>query len=678
MERLTVRALAAAACRGLLTHGVRYFEVTASGRMAAWWLVVLGVLPARPQQATFVLGQILDDTGSSASGWLIERTREICLAAAAGMMGEPFASGVGRMFDHAKVELFLAKTVEEDIARAVVYIEVAAVDTGRGGSVLLRRRPWSGHLRDFAAERGVEAHFHAGSGKSARSVAEITERLLRPLAALGARRRRRGSRKASAGDMPRAGVREAPGGANPQGPVLAAGYTGRTITFDHARRSELFWLEPGHLDHRRILLYTNRPTPLLSGADLRALAERQVRAVATRRAAAVRGLPLYRPGPGDWFAGASHVVRVLVLAVACALRGTAPTRACVAASFSFALKYAAWRGFFERYRVRVHLDLVNHEKSGPARNLALEHAGGVSVSYQWSNLSVASLFSAGTSDAFFAFGPAYRGLFETMGSRFGRMLYSGYVTDHAFRAASGSAAGLRESLMSRGARFIVAFFDENSADVPMSCMTNAELADVYAELLRRVIEDPEFGLVIKPGYPLTLDSRLASIRRLRERAEQTGRCVHLSEGSYLTEAYPAEAAQASDVAVGLMGSGTTVLESFLAGTPAVFLNLGPRTHHDPISAAGAGSVVFRGVPELLEAIDRFRSDPGSVPGFGDLSAWVAERDPFRDGRAAERLNSYMGWLLDAFVNGMEREEALREADTRYRAAWGDATVVVGT
>ncbi|TLM79450.1 MAG: hypothetical protein FDZ70_03075 [Actinobacteria bacterium] len=441
-------------------------------------------------------------------------------------------------------------------------------------------------------------------------------------------------------------------------------------------RSELFWLETDILDPRHVLLYTRRAEPRLQPREIATLAERHVAVVATRRAAAATGVPLYRPGAGTFALAVGLGMWTLAAAAAAVIRLAPPAPGHVAIGLSMVAPYASWRRFFERNRVGVHFDIANFDKAGSIRNAAIEHAGGVSVAYQWSNLGASPIETSCDPDVFFQFGPAYDDVFARMGSAFGRTVYSGYVTDHAFAPVRGTSAKLRASLEERGARFVVAYLDEATSDAPMSCMTDAEGAAIYADLMQRVLDDPEFAVVFKPGYPLSIDERLRGISELRERAEATGRCVFVSEGSFLTTQYPTMVAQAADLAIGLLGSGTVGLESWLSGVRTVFLNIGPRMGHLPLAFEGAGTTVFDSVGELLAAVDRFRSDPAQLPGLGDLTAWAEGRDPYRDGRASERISGYLALLLESLGAGEGREGALAAADAAYRIAWGDDAVAV--
>ena len=45
-------------------------------------------------------------------------------------------------------------------------------------------------------------------------------------------------------------------------------------------------------------------------------------------------------------------------------------------------------------------------------------------------------------------------------------------------------------------------------------------------------------------------------------------------------------------------------------------------------------------------------------------------DPFRDGRAAQRMGTYLEWLMEGFKAKLPRETILADAAERYSKIWG--------
>ena len=81
-------------------------------------------------------------------------------------------------------------------------------------------------------------------------------------------------------------------------------------------------------------------------------------------------------------------------------------------------------------------------------------------------------------------------------------------------------------------------------------------------------------------------------------------------------------------------------------------------------------VVFTDWEALWKACLDHWKHPEGMPGFGDWSSMLEEFDPFRDGRAAERMGTYLHWLLEGFQAGLARETIMADAATRYAARWG--------
>ena len=55
----------------------------------------------------------------------------------------------------------------------------------------------------------------------------------------------------------------------------------------------------------------------------------------------------------------------------------------------------------------------------------------------------------------------------------------------------------------------------------------------------------------------------------------------------------------------------------------------------------------------------------SIPGFGDWSPIIDDLDPFRDRKAAHRVNSFLSSLLDGYKAGYRREEILENSVETY-------------
>ena len=179
------------------------------------------------------------------------------------------------------------------------------------------------------------------------------------------------------------------------------------------------------------------------------------------------------------------------------------------------------------------------------------------------------------------------------------------------------------------------------------------------------------GLVIKPKKSSNLRERLGITLKLLEEAEKTGRCLVVEGGSLKNKYPPAIASIASDIAIhGYLHAGTAGMESALAGTPTLLLDRDGWAISQ-LYELGEGKVVFVDWENLWDSCMDHRKNNSVRNGFGDWSPILGELDPFRDGKAAERMGTYLHWLIQGFNRGKHRDQILEEAAERYCKQWGD-------
>ncbi|MBK6632532.1 MAG: hypothetical protein IPG33_16655 [Betaproteobacteria bacterium] len=108
----------------------------------------------------------------------------------------------------------------------------------------------------------------------------------------------------------------------------------------------------------------------------------------------------------------------------------------------------------------------------------------------------------------------------------------------------------------------------------------------------------------------------------------------------------------------------------MAGVPTVLVD-DDGWKMSPLYKLGKGRVVFDDWEALWNTWKENRTNLGAVPGFADWSPILDEIDPFRDGRAAERMGTFLKWMIEGFSAGQSREVVLAQAADRYRRAWGE-------
>jgi hypothetical protein len=251
-----------------------------------------------------------------------------------------------------------------------------------------------------------------------------------------------------------------------------------------------------------------------------------------------------------------------------------------------------------------------------------------------------------------------------------QIVSAGYIYDQAFKLLRPKALARRAEMTDKGVIFIICFFDENSSDDFMSPISHQQTSEVYDWLIKLCINDPTLGLVLKPKRPHTLSTRLGvETMNLINKVRETGRCLMLDNFCL-----PAEAAQIADLTIGDLIGGTAALESYLAGIPTVLIDTVDMRENVFYKWAD-GKSVFKSLEQLTHNLALYRIDKSQVPGFGDWSPFIYQLDPFRDGRAAERVGIYLRKLLESLERGQTRQQALSAAAVDYSNNWGAQHIV---
>lgn len=559
------------------------------------------------------------------------------------------------------VKLHLRRWIADDVRLEVLRIHLISFLARQEDiplarvRVLVSRRPWARHLVEFAHRRGVLLQNYGGSGgqwfpETRRIAADGLRAVSRMFKRFGRRR---------AAPMP-SGVpaeeRSAPKSR------VAIHYNHRSLSLDPHDRTEFFWLHDSGIASSDVVLYgVGPPTP----PSREAIA-----------AAKETGMHLYGNGPGlaPW-APTRGIIRDLIpptLRILAAAAMSWPTRRRIPSAYVMSLlrlgfEFAWWRDFFKAQRVRLHVGTFNTPVS---QVVALQSLDALSCSYQFSlsSLPFTSDMTSGE-DIRLAFSTYFEDLWQSIPPLAREYVTTGFVFDRGLRYHAGRKSGeVRQRMETRGVRYVLCFFDENTKDLWYYPATVAAAAEDYKFLFRWLEEDPSFGLVLKPKFAATLFERMPELKPLYDRAKATGRCELLATAHHVSEIFPIEAALEADVCVGKIRGGTAALEAALAGIPTLLIDVeGFRSH--PFHEWGRNRVVFEDWAALRRAVEQQRTRPGRVEGFGDWSSAKSDVDPFGDGEGTLRLGATLGWIHQALGRGLSGEEAIAYARAKFAERW---------
>jgi len=326
-----------------------------------------------------------------------------------------------------------------------------------------------------------------------------------------------------------------------------------------------------------------------------------------------------------------------------------------------------WASLFTDFNVKVHVDVAGANDRHIAQNIALDLIGGVRVGWQRSEQVSLDGWDIGhlSNHAYFTWNKRALADAEADRMHIGPVLISGFPYDGSWKEDNGQRK-LRDGLIERGTQFTVALFD--NMIMRDDIYSNNMLRNLYLAFLEWVLAEPHVGVITKSKKPSILQE-LPEIQGLMAEAEATGRWINLTD---VFGRLPSDASRAADISVGI-GISTAASEAVAAGGRAIHCDL-PAMRSHPFYQWGYEKVVFDNLDRMMNALKRYMADPASEPGLGDFSSAMDQIDPFCDGKAGERIGSYIAHLLKSFDSDLDRDQAIHKANEDYAQKWGQESV----
>jgi hypothetical protein len=238
-----------------------------------------------------------------------------------------------------------------------------------------------------------------------------------------------------------------------------------------------------------------------------------------------------------------------------------------------------------------------------------------------------------------------------------------FVSDLSNKEAQQGAEMAAKKMRNRGVRYILTLID-NSPICP----------NFYRFFLQWLLEDSRLGLLIKSKGKAWKAICSDGLNGLVECANDTQRMYVLDSGSS-----PADTALLSDFTVGITNIAALVV-SALKGARVIFLDYervdqGPQKPYCILHSLGPNRCVFYEPDLLRQAIVDYFENPALNPSLGDVTPILDQLDPFRDGKASQRIGEFVAWYLEELDNGLNAENAVCSATDKYADKWGADKVI---
>ena len=331
-----------------------------------------------------------------------------------------------------------------------------------------------------------------------------------------------------------------------------------------------------------------------------------------------------------------------------------------------------WTDLFKRCNTKIYATVHKWANHQIAASESINDLGGISVLWQSSFYETMGLTGSVNAIIYFPFSTKISHVEKLNNSEIKYIVAIGYVFDFNFNIAKRNARKIRLYLQKNNAKKILSIFDGGSSEDERWGVGNTYFRQDYQFILEKVLENKWLGLIIKSKKPGSLRRRLGDVSVLLDNVINTGRCFFSEETDNADKnesIRPAEVAYASDIAIHFcMYAGSAGLEAALTNTPTLLLDK-YNLKYSQFYKLENEKVVFNKLPVMWNAIcEHLTKKP--IPRFGDWSPIINEIDSFRDGKAAQRLGTYLHWMNQGFEQGLERDVILSDTAERYGKQWG--------
>ena len=345
---------------------------------------------------------------------------------------------------------------------------------------------------------------------------------------------------------------------------------------------------------------------------------------------------------------------------------------------SYDLDRIYWSSFFKNYGVKIYTAWHKFNNIHMAISDAVRDNSGISVLSQKAFEGNKVISYRANFDIYFCYTNYSHEINQQVNSKIKYTVITGFLKDYTSSFLKDRALQLRKKLQQNGAKKIVFVIDENSSDDSRWHTGHDLQRENYSYILAKVLEVPWLGVVFKPKVSKTLRQRLGPVVDLLEKALATGRChIYEDSGRHTTSAPPILAGLSADICIhGHLCAGTAGLECVLEGLPTLLIDREGAPYSKLYNLTlPEGKVIFKDWPSTIDALMEHFNTPEGTVGFGDWSSVIDNFDPFRDGKAAYRMGTYLHWLIEGFEDNLDREVIMANAAEKYKKQWGSDKVI---
>jgi hypothetical protein len=631
-------------------------------------LQIFRILPMNVIKVKSNVGQIRNQEGSNGFADIRHSILSICdRITNEHLLPNPLIQGLKKKWELNKLLLFFKQKAEKEIHEECFrvglikwIVRTQHSEDLRQCAVLIKHRKWLSHVKEYAdSEELFLLGYPAWAFLSYifQKLGEDAKKILPILVRFFLNQFKRSIKKNT---PPQINAEKACCGQNPKS-VVAINYWGQNLSFASDERSEFLWVNGSGIPYSGILLYNYfSDTPI--DDDI----QKQLKTHGVQVFGQGPEIPAWRPSSLTLKIFTRYLVHIIKTSFIVFAHEKRISWYILVRLMAMTYTFSKWYEFFKVNHVRIN---VGTQNTSIGQSLAMDALGVVNCAYQYSasNLFYPHHLLSSGEDVFFMFSSIFEKLWRSVDSPVENFIKIGFINEVTFKKrSSDDIEKIKNNLIKQNVSFTICFFDENSVD-QWNIGSHKEASDDYEFLLKWLLEDPTLGLVFKPKRYDTLFERIDCISNFIEQANETKRCFFIPDyrGNNTS---PADVAQIADVCIGKLSGVTAAFEASLKGAKTLLIDTNCYYQH-PFYSWATERVLFDKWDGLRSSVEQFRTDPDSIPGFGDWKPEINDLDPFQDGKASLRMGSYLCDVYNALERGATKQIAIEQGNRKFQDRW---------
>ena len=299
-----------------------------------------------------------------------------------------------------------------------------------------------------------------------------------------------------------------------------------------------------------------------------------------------------------------------------------------------------WSEIYKKFNIRLVWTMLDGGYQQASKSQAIEKNKGLYCGSHWSNYPMISVFCYKPYDVLFSWSDHFEKLFMNEFPH-SECYKVGYTSSDYFEYHKHSARKLREEYPGK---FIITMNDNIFHNDILIAESHY---DSFYTLATRLLDQNENVVVfIKPKRVGVFHEKIKSFDKLQSYID-IGKARLFSPSHERSKIPPAELAMASDLVIGL-GISTTSLESFIAGTPAVNLDLNKYPNNE-FCTKGMNKVVFDDLNKIVDLIPEYQTKTKASILKGQ-EEYYKILDPFLDQNSGIRIAKKLKNILNRKSN----------------------------